>query len=91
MPCLHANVDLGVSQEELLAEAAKTELENEKSLQMILAREEEVKKRQAAAATERPGPTVRYHSRATGSSEKDKEVVRHLARFIYEWLDPWGC
>jgi len=64
-----------LTQEELLAEAAKTELENEKSLQMILAREEEVKKRQAAAASERPGPTVRYHSRTLGSGADANEAA----------------
>ncbi len=73
----------GLPQEELLADAAKTELENEKSLQIILAREEEVKKRQAAAATVRPGPTVRYHSRAAGEGDEPTEVVPPPLRCCY--------
>ena len=52
-----------LTQEELLAEAAQTEIENLKSLEIMQALEEEVKKKAAVKRARYSGPYVRYHSK----------------------------
>jgi vacuolar protein sorting-associated protein 72 len=53
-----------MTQEEMLAEAARTELENMASLKLLLALEEETKKRAAVVKKGLTGPLVKYRSRA---------------------------
>lgn len=65
-----------LTQEELLAEAAKTELDNERSLQSILAREEEFKKRQTVSTAKFEGVSVRYRSRTVVSGTEKSEQTR---------------
>lgn len=48
-------------------------------LQLLLAREEEVKRRNAVKASKYAGPIVRYHSKRIG---KDTEQARFLSQFI---------
>jgi vacuolar protein sorting-associated protein 72 len=62
-----------LTQEELLAEAAQTELENTASVQALIAAEEEVKARAAVRKAKYSGPLLRYHSFKAGS----ESVVRH--------------
>lgn len=52
-----------LTQEELLAEAAYTELENLRSLEIMQAAEEEVKKKAAVIRARHSGPVIRYHSK----------------------------
>ena len=51
-----------LTQEELLAEAAQTELENTASVAALMAAEEEIKARAAARKAKYCGPLLRYHS-----------------------------
>ncbi|KAK9815667.1 hypothetical protein WJX72_007666 [[Myrmecia] bisecta] len=53
------------TQEELLAEAALTEIENTKSLQMLMAQEEETKKKASVKKGKYSGPLIRYYSKRT--------------------------
>ena len=67
-----------LTQEELLAEAAETELANLASLQALVAAEEEFKARASAKKSKYAGPLLRYHSLRVG----DEAVVRHW----YQWM-----
>lgn len=51
-----------LTQEELLAEAAQTELENTASVAALMVAEEEIKARAAARKAKYCGPLLRYHS-----------------------------
>ncbi|KAL9263981.1 SWR1 complex subunit 2-like protein [Drosera capensis] len=53
-----------VSQEEMLLEAAQTEIMNLRNLERVLAREEEVKKRAVVHKAVYTGPQIRYISKA---------------------------
>lgn len=53
-----------LTQEELLAEAAYTEIENLRSLELLQAAEEEVKKKAAVIRARHSGPYIHYHSKA---------------------------
>lgn len=75
--------DSSVPQEELLAEAAVTELDNARSLQSILAREEEIKKRQAVATAKFEGVSVRFRSRTVASGPDSIEQVRHCHNWMW--------
>ena len=52
-----------LTQEELLAEAAQTEIENLRSLEALQAAEEEVKERAAVKRARYSGPYIHYHSK----------------------------
>jgi vacuolar protein sorting-associated protein 72 len=52
-----------MSQEEMLLEAAQTEIQNRQSLEIMLAREEEVKRRAIIHKEIYNGPQIRYISR----------------------------
>ena len=52
-----------LTQDELLAEAARTEVENLKDLEVMVAMEEATKKKATAKKAKYSGPMVRFHSR----------------------------
>ncbi|KAM3211671.1 hypothetical protein ACQJBY_065042 [Aegilops geniculata] len=52
-----------MTQEEMLLEAAETEIMNMRNLERVLAREEEVKKKAVVQKAVYEGPTLRFHSR----------------------------
>ncbi|CAM0910656.1 unnamed protein product [Alopecurus aequalis] len=52
-----------MTQEEMLLEAAETEIMNMRNLERVLAREEEVKKKAVVQKAVYEGPTVRFYSR----------------------------
>ena len=52
-----------LTQDELLAEAARTEIENLKDLEVMVAMEEATKKKATAKKAKYSGPMVRFHSR----------------------------
>ena len=52
-----------LTQDELLAEAARTEIENLKDLEVMVALEEATKKKATAKKAKYSGPMVRFHSR----------------------------
>ncbi|KAK6156218.1 hypothetical protein DH2020_010466 [Rehmannia glutinosa] len=52
-----------MTQEEMLLEAAQTEIMNLRNLEKVLAREEEVKKRAIVHKAVYSGPQIRYHSK----------------------------
>jgi hypothetical protein len=58
-----------LTQAELLAEAAKTEIENTRSLQLLVAIEEETKKKAEVRKRRYAGPMVRWKSRRVGDAE----------------------
>jgi hypothetical protein len=55
-----------LTQAELLAEAAYTELDNLASLKLMLAQEEEVRKRAVVVKKHYAGPTIKYRSQREG-------------------------
>ncbi|CAL5221719.1 g3963 [Coccomyxa viridis] len=57
-----------LTQEELLAEAAQTEIENTASVQALMAAEEEVRARAASRKAKYSGPMLRYHSKKQGDT-----------------------
>jgi vacuolar protein sorting-associated protein 72 len=63
-----------LTQEELLAEAAQTELENAASVALLMAAEEEVKARAAVRRGAYSGPLLRFRSKAVNG-----EAVVRLA------------
>lgn len=63
-----------MTQEELLAEAAQTELENTASVALLMAAEEEVKARAAVRRGAYSGPLLRYRSKQVNG----EAVVRPL-------------
>lgn len=63
-----------LTQEELLAEAAQTELENTASVAALMAAEEEIRARAAVRKAKYCGPLLRYHSLRVG----DESVVRSM-------------
>ena len=70
-----------LTQEELLFEAAQTEIENLRSLEIMQAIEEEVKKKAAIKRARYSGPYIRYSSKKVN----DEALVRHL---FHELLTP---
>ncbi|CAM6085282.1 unnamed protein product [Calypogeia fissa] len=52
-----------ISQEEMLLEAAQTEIQNLQALEVMLAREEEVKRKAVIQKAFYAGPQIRFHSR----------------------------
>ncbi|BDA43159.1 probable vacuolar protein sorting-associated protein 72 homolog at N-terminal half [Coccomyxa sp. Obi] len=68
-----------LTQEELLAEAAQTELENTASVAALMAAEEEIKARAAARKAKYCGPLLRYHSlKVDGESVMLYEIANML-------------
>ena len=59
-----------LTQAELLAEAARTEIDNAKSLQALVAMEEESKRRAAVKSAKYAGPMLRLLSRAVDGEER---------------------
>jgi vacuolar protein sorting-associated protein 72 len=59
----HAEECRPLTQAELLADAARTELANAKSLAQLMAREEAIKKKGAVKKHKYAGPLMRYHSK----------------------------
>ena len=67
-----------LTQEELLAEAAQTELENSASVALLMAAEEEVKARAAVRRGAYAGPLLRYRSKQVNG----EAVVRSCSWFL---------
>lgn len=65
------------SQEDLLLEAARTEVENLASLKLMMAQEEELKRRAAVVKKQYSGPSIKYRS----SRVEDHEQVRNCNSF----------
>lgn len=59
-----------MTQQELLADAARTEIENTASLKLLLAMEEATKKKAAILKSKFVGPLVKFHSKKVGEEEK---------------------
>ncbi|PSC70422.1 SWR1 complex subunit 2-like [Micractinium conductrix] len=68
-----------LTQAELLAEAAKTELENTKSLQLLEAIELEHRQRANVVKRRYAGPMVRWKSRRVGDTEVTTIEVRNMS------------
>lgn len=75
-----------LTQEELLAEAAQTEIENTKSLQQLVALEEETKRKADVQRDRAAGPSLRYLSKRRGDG-----VVTVLATLHANELPPDLC
>ena len=71
-----------LTQYDLLAEAARTELDNALSLQRLLAREEESKRRAARGCGGPPGPIVRHRSRRDERGEERTSLAFLQGAFI---------
>ena len=67
-----------LTQAELLAEAARTEIENIRSLQYLVAIEEETKKKAHVRQGKYVGPMVRWESKKVGEEEKTTLEVRNM-------------
>ena len=67
-----------LTQAELLAEAARTEIENTRSLQYLVAIEEETKKKANIKKGHYVGPMVRFHSARVEDEEKTTLEVRNM-------------
>lgn len=67
-----------LTQEELLAEAARTEIENTRSLQMMVAIEEETKKKAHVQRGKYVGPMLRLHSVKVEDEERTTLEVRNM-------------
>ena len=65
-----AAADQPVTQEQMLLEAAFTEIHNERSLAVLLAREEAAKARSSLKAEPYSGPLIRYRSRCKEGAEE---------------------
>ena len=63
-----------MTQQELLADAARTEIENTASLKLLLAMEEATRKKAAIAKSKFMGPIVKLHSKKVGEEEKVREA-----------------
>ncbi|KAL4448293.1 hypothetical protein ABPG75_005512 [Micractinium tetrahymenae] len=68
-----------LTQAELLAEAAKTEIENTKSLELLVLIEEETKKKAQVVKRRYAGPMVRWKSRRLGDREATTLEVRNMS------------
>ncbi|KAK9807329.1 hypothetical protein WJX73_002410 [Symbiochloris irregularis] len=69
-----------LTQEELLAEAAVTEIENIKSLETMVAQEEEIKKKATKSKKQYTGPMVRFSSKCiNGEALTSLEIMNMLA------------
>jgi vacuolar protein sorting-associated protein 72 len=68
-----------MTQEEMLLEAAETEIINLRNLERVLAREEEVKKKAVVHKAVYEGPTIRFCSRDGNFSIKiSSSICLHL-------------
>lgn len=65
-----AVVDAPLTQEQMLLEAAFTEIHNERSLAVLLAREEAAKARSSLKAEPYTGPILRFRSRRKEDAEE---------------------
>ena len=69
-----------MTQQELLADAAKTEVENTASLKQLLAMEEATKRKAAIIKSKFQGPLVKFHSRTVrfgdGEEKEEKACLR---------------
>jgi vacuolar protein sorting-associated protein 72 len=68
-----------LTQAELLAEAARTEIENTKSLELLVLIEEETKKKAQVSKRRYAGPMVRWKSRRVGDAELGTLEIRNMA------------
>ncbi|KAG2431782.1 hypothetical protein HXX76_009278 [Chlamydomonas incerta] len=69
-----------LTQQEMLAEAALNEIENTRSLKMLLAREEETKRKAQVVKKKNSGPSVKWRSRkgADGEEHTTLELVNAI-------------
>ncbi|GAB4817426.1 hypothetical protein N2152v2_004472 [Parachlorella kessleri] len=67
-----------LTQAELLSEAAKTEIENTKSLQALVAMEEQTKKKAEVKKARYKGPMLRFLSKAVNGEERSTVEVRNM-------------
>uniref|UniRef100_A0A804U9M9 Vps72/YL1 N-terminal domain-containing protein n=1 Tax=Zea mays TaxID=4577 RepID=A0A804U9M9_MAIZE len=72
-----------MTQEEMLLEAAETEIMNMRNLERVLAREEEVKKKAVVHKDTYEGPTIRFFSRDVLCS------IRGITSGIHKWSIIW--
>ncbi|KAG2454478.1 hypothetical protein HYH02_001496 [Chlamydomonas schloesseri] len=77
-----------LTQQELLAEAALNEIENTRSLKMLLAREEETKRKAQVVKKKNSGPSVKWRSRKGADGEEHTTLELVNAVVAPRWLQP---
>lgn len=76
-----------LTQQELLAEAARTEVENIQSLRVLLAQEEETKRKAMVVKKSYTGPLIKQRSAKVGDEEQTTLEVCN-AHYAPDWLQP---
>eukprot|EP00198_Chlamydomonas_reinhardtii_P007934 XP_001697271.1 predicted protein [Chlamydomonas reinhardtii] len=77
-----------LTQQELLAEAALNEIENTRSLKMLLAREEETKRKAQVVKKKNSGPSVKWRSRKGADGEEHTTLELVNAIVPPRWMQP---
>ncbi|KAG1652588.1 hypothetical protein FOA52_007920 [Chlamydomonas sp. UWO 241] len=79
-----------MTQQELLAEAARTEVENTASLKLLLAREEETKRKAMFTKKNYQGPLVKYHSKKEKAADGVTDTAQMTLRVCnMHYPPPW--